>query len=295
MPVHTAKPRNNYKAYQFSLRTLLLAMVFLGCVLGWLARLRHQSRIAWEPIRAIKTFSPQATFIFSPENSQISRASRIEELLGIDHPNDVRTLVMRYPPKAPPIESTVGRLQSIEVLNMLSAEGISDDDLMPLSQFPRLQILRLMDSEITGTGLLSFANHDALKILDLSGAKKLSKDAGRAIAAIPCLEVVTLDNCPISEQLLDGLCESKNLQCIELRYTKVSDEMIPSLVALSSLRVINICNTAVTAKGIAALGRIQSLEKVVVCSKDTGLLPGIDELRSARPDIEVLSVICDHP
>lgn len=290
MPVNTTKPIGKYKAFQFSLRTLFLAMLFLGCVLGWLARLRHRSRIAWEPIRAINTFSPQATIIYRG-NSKVSRASKIEELLGIDHPNDVRLLVIQYPPKAPPIESTIGKLQSIEDLYIFRAEGVSDDDLMQLSKLPRLRMLTLRKSEITGKGFVGFANHSALRILDLSGTKNLSEDAGRTIAAIPCLEEVSLNNCPVSEQFLTGLCESDTLQVVNLKSTRISDKMVTSLVSLRRLRTIDIYKTAITAKGIAALGSIQSLEKVIICRDDVCLLPGVDALRLARPDVEVVCAI----
>ncbi|MFO0882766.1 MAG: hypothetical protein U0894_01020 [Pirellulales bacterium] len=47
----SAPPRRRW--FQFSLRTLLLAMLVFGCGLGWLANKRMKSQRAWEPIRAI--------------------------------------------------------------------------------------------------------------------------------------------------------------------------------------------------------------------------------------------------
>ncbi len=89
--------------------------------------------------------------------------------------------------------------------------------------------------------------------LDLAGCK-ISQEMIRAIADLPQLRKLSLQQSSISDADLQTMTLLKNLAVLNLRSTSISDQGIRSLQGLAALKKIFLYQTAVTKSGVQDLG-----------------------------------------
>jgi hypothetical protein len=155
---------------QFSLRTLLAAILVAGCLMGWVAYergLAADQQAAYKLIiakRGLTNFGPQS-----------ARSPWVRAILGEDVAAEGGCVEFG---DSSLTDDDIARLCSLRSLQRLSLQKnpITDKGLLHLSKLPRLKYLSLDETNITDTGLKSLHGCESLELLTLYGTR--TTDAG---------------------------------------------------------------------------------------------------------------------
>lgn len=163
--------------FQFSLRSLLVAMVLASIASAWLARERNEVRKRQEAIAAIEQ---QGGFVMY-NNAHAFRPRWLQLLLGDDSEGEV------------------------EVAG--TGENATDADLVPFARLTKLRGLYCDNSQVTDAGLVYLAQLSNLEMLDLMNTQVTN--AGPAhLTGLRKLNFLQLDDTWITDQ---GVREMKKL------------------------------------------------------------------------------------
>ncbi len=160
----------------------------------------------------------------------------------------------------------------------LEGEQVSDETLQTLATQPRLQVLSLRDTKVTGTGLQHLSSCRELRELVLLG-DHVSGDALAHLANFPQLR---------SLQLGRGL--QPELEELDTRAASVSlidDKAMKHLARLDSLSYLALDNTAVTRAGLELLRDLEHLKGIQIVRTTTINQEDVDALRTQMPETEI--------
>lgn len=255
--------------YQFSLRTLLIAVLLLSLAFGWLAARMERAR-GRETVDAIRRLGGSVYFDYQwDEDEQKWRFDGVRppsgwkaRLLGEDVGSKVRVVRL-----GPPTE-------------------VSDGDLRLLAGLTRLEFLQLCHTSITDEGLAHLEGLASLRLLDLGCTS--TSDAGlKHIRRLAALRELRLTGTRVTGA---GLVELKGLTRLEelwLGDLDVSDGELAHLEALTSLQRLDLAGTPVTDAGLIHLGRLANL--VYVDLRNTQFSPeGVKKLQTVFPQCEIV-------
>lgn len=267
----TARHRRRW--FQFSLRTLLLAMLVFGCGLGWLASKRMKSQKAWEPIRSAER---RRSFF------NLEEGTWVEKKLGIDVPKASKIVVVC---SSDLFES--GDLAQIPTLQDIQAFGpaVTDDDLKLLENLPELRSFDVHHSQITSQGLSHFRGLSKLEHLGIDGSDVT--DEGLTTLQLPHLKSLSIGWTSVTDAGVASLIKQTSLEDLNLQKTKVTDACIDSLLKMPNLRVVNLDSTAITDAGLGKLQGKNGLESITVplqFSKDS---PSVVLLLKCLPNLKI--------
>ena len=150
-PTTTPKPRRRW--LQFSLRTLMVLMLVIGCGFGWLAYQIKQARQQREAANVIEKLG--GTIDWHPTSGGMieTAMARAGKLLGQDLLVDVRSVYLDNTPVTDAGLEHLRGLTQLEWLN-LSHTQVADDGLAHLRGMTRLQELLLNDTPLNDHGLV---------------------------------------------------------------------------------------------------------------------------------------------
>lgn len=264
-------PRRRW--FQFSLRTLLLAMLVFGCGLGWLANKRMKSQQAWD---AIKTAQRQRGVL------RFEEGNWIEKKLGIDLPSKASIIITC---SRDLFES--GDLARIPTLQDIQVFGttVTDDDLRLLENLSELRSFNVHDSRITSQGLQYFRDLSKLEHLGVDFSDVT--DEGLATLQLPRLRSLSIGSTSVTDAGVASLTKQANLEVLNLSMTKVTDACIDSLLKMPNLRVVNIEGTAITDAGLAKLQGKTGLESVTVPARLSKDSPSVALLQRSLPNLKI--------
>jgi internalin A len=172
----------------------------------------------------------------------------------------------------------VSKLTGLEALDIAHTE-VTDFGLENLITLVNLKELALGRGRLTNTGLVALRMLPTLTYLDLSGARPTPPDApgGRGAAA------------NIPEETLKAIAELTDLRVLQLGYSAINADGLHILSSLKKVEKLGLqgCSRV----DDAALGELAGWKslKYLDLQEDPVTEKGLEMLRSARPELKVLS------
>jgi hypothetical protein len=187
---------------RFSLRSLLLATLILGCGFGWLAAELQRAKRQKDAVAHIRGVRGHATYAhqLDPERdwpgARLLRAACGNDFLGHVH--------------------------------RVSIHHARDQDLDYLSSLSRLRDLRLNSRHITDVGLSHLRGLNNLERLDLS-CEQVTDQGLQHIGGLERLETLDLYGTQVSDAGLLQLRGLTRLRALKVRHTHVTSAGVASL------------------------------------------------------------------
>lgn len=207
--------------------------------------------------------------------------------------------------------ASLSHQQTLERLTISTCGGITDQDLMSVSDFPNLLVLSITYIPIDGTGLqtllegapklelldLSFShitddglaviNHNGRNLSNLNLASTWITDAGREHwANLVRLGAIDLSNTSVSDLTAKELSQLPQLSWLNLKGTQITELGVVDLANLPKLEILNLDQTAVTGEGLRAFINHPSLKEIRISIALAGS-PGLMALVAAKPELKV--------
>lgn len=286
--------------FQFSLRTLLFAVLVAGLVL-WMARPAQRN---YQHQRAVSQLIDLGARIeFEGEKTGDWLESLIGARLGPQWYADVRGLTL-----GPAIADDDLRLleQVVEVRHLsLYGPQVTDAGLGRLATLEKLESLYLGCPQVTARGLTAVASLPRLEVADVEGVT-LDGEALAQLMRPPELRVLRLRDVTIAaggliqvppapirnlsfftvnvnDADLKHLSSLPAIEGLDLVGTSVTDAGLAHLAPLQTLRYLGLGGTGITGKGIRQLQHLPNLERlwlqaVSIRDEDFGSLAALPRL-----------------
>lgn len=148
----------------------------------------------------------------------------------------------------------VAALPNVQRLR-LDNTSIDDADLARVVGMSRLEVLTLNGTSISDRGLVSIASFRKLRILELGGTN-VSDGGLRALCHLEELKSLSLGDTDVRGAGLVHLTHLRNLQCLDLAYTSVGDDDFPILARFDQLQSLDVQGTAISASTLARLREV---------------------------------------
>lgn len=215
---------------RFSLRTLLLLVLFVSIGLTWLKIKMNQARQRRAVVEAIEKAGGAVNYDYfagrGPSDSSVPHWAR--EFFGDDFFFDVVAADSYH--QSTFDDNAAAYLKELTKLKVIELYGtqLTDAGFAHLEGLTNVEMLLLTDEQITDAGLAHFRRLTKLKLLVLTGTQVTG-------AGLKHLEGLT------------------NLEGLSLKDTKVSDAGLPHLAALTKLNGLDLSGTQVTDAGVTTL------------------------------------------
>jgi hypothetical protein len=241
------------RRFQFSLRTLLLAVLVVA-VLIWIA---EPARQTYEHRRVVNEL-----LRYRQTELDLDRWSWFESLIG----------------------SQLDPKQHASVRSVSLNVSTTDDDLRDLQYLPELKKLELICPNVTDAG---FEHMESLRDLEWL-AICCPNVTAKSIAILPRLpRLKELYVWPRSEAEIRSISECANLEVLNL-FGLVSDEGLEHLAQMGNLRELTLTEASslvsLTSRGLAHLNHLANLESLDVTApigdNDLAQLTGLSRLRT---------------
>jgi hypothetical protein len=151
----------------------------------------------------------------------------------------------------------------------LDSTKVADPGLEELKHLERLELLDLVNTQVTDAGMKNLKQLQNLRELSLDRTK-VADPGLKELKGLEGLEGLYLGHTKITDEGLKELKEFKNLRWVSLRGTQMTDAGLRELKGLKKLKRLNVVDTQVTAAGINELKA--ALPGVKVVDKDLGPL-----------------------
>ena len=305
-----ARPKRRW--LQFGMRSLLIAMLLVGCGMGWL---QHHVQLAKREKEAVsQLLLLGAVPVYSCPIDETGRLAK-EELaappwlrkwLGDEffyHAHELTIhggspwRVAHRLPTVKPLSRTdeAGRiiliddrlapladLRHLRVLELRATE-LTDNGLVHIRNLTQLEQVNLASTHVTDDGLSHLARLDRLTELNLSstnvhgsGLRHVSWD----------LEVLELTGSQVRPPGLRSLAKLNQLRVLGLANTRTDDDSLRHIAQLQALEALNLSESRITDAGIESLIKLQHLKSLDV-SETAITKAGGDQLRAKLPRAEI--------
>ena len=263
-PSQTAKPRRRW--YQFTLRTagvwIALLCLLLGSFAWWRDRAVRQRKVV-EELRGLgarvdyRYFSQSKwkyiATVDKPQN-EFFLCSWLRHYFGTDFVYDVDSVRVRTSPGLSIIQPESLRLA------------------LPLIQkCPRIRLLELEGSEVSGADLRNLPCLESLEELTLSPASRSVGSHGVLtdgdlvfLERATHLRLLDLANQPVGDTGLKHLGNCPGLQVLRLRDTNIGDEGLKHLSELTELVRLDLSHTRISDAGLKYLCNLKQLEELTL-------------------------------
>lgn len=222
-----ASPSSWWHRLRFSLRGLIILVLFLGCGLAGMAHSLHQARVQREAVAAIERSGGDVIYDWMWRDGDVVNGRPwwpqwLENRLGIDFLSHVVFAAFPFDHKISDAElEMLGRLPRLEELESFGSSA-TDTGLAHIGRLARLKKLDLSGSKVTDEGLVHLRGLTGLQQLDLSGTG--ITDAGLVhLAGLTGLQALDLANTGVSNAGVAHLKELSDLRSLDLLFTKVDD------------------------------------------------------------------------
>ena len=238
-----AKPKPKLRWYQFSLRTLLIAVTLFAILCSWFAvRLRaNQQKAALEKLDIRFAFYDYQIDPISPKGP---------------HEPAIPTWLLNWLGKDFFYDIVIIRIRRCEVA-----------DLENLKRLPKIRELILCESELSDKGLSLIKYCAQLQTLDISSTK-ISDEGLASLKNLPKLTEVMLSYDDITDHGLVNLQECMQIEKLELQGTKISDAGLQHLSKLTHLKKLGLGKNSITDAGLVHLDNLDQLECLSLDSTD---------------------------
>jgi Leucine rich repeat/Leucine Rich repeat len=296
---------------RFSVRALLIAVLVIGCAMGWLAR---TARIQREAVAAIQKGGgvPRYNWEFangSPvPNPKPWYPDWLGKTLGTDYLYHVTGV---YLPMGTEVElawvGELGRLESALIGGRglteagaahlaglaclrrlhLPSSRLGDRGYAFLESLTQLEGLNLGRANITDGSLAHFARLKRLRTLDLSHTR-IRGPGMTHLKGLKSLVNLQLEGSLLDDSGLEGIGAMTQLQHLDLAATQITDAGLEHLTGLRNLVALRLASTRISGSGLVHLKSLTSLKSLGLGStsikkKDTELT----QLKAALPGLKI--------
>lgn len=163
---------------------------------------------------------------------------------------------------------------------------ITDADLAPLRNLPRLSWIELHTTHVQGPGLAAIAHQTGLKRLFLNSNP--IEDTGLAqLRDLQQLDWLELSDTKINGDGLRHLEGLHQMRRLSLSFTHISDAALAFLVSMPALEQLHLESTPITDASVPTLIRMRGLNELYLA--DTSISDeGVAELQKALPNCKVI-------
>ncbi len=247
------KPRLRW--FQYSLRTLFLAVFLVSIGMSWVAVRIERARREREAVAAIVKLGGQVEYDYQVQQpggplpgADPPGPAWLRNLLG---ENFFATVVHVYLADSTALDPGLGHLKELTQLGTLNLmrTNVADASLEHLKGLTQLKALCLDSTKVTDAGIEHLKGLTQLQELDLGDTKVT--DAGlEHLKGLTQLQTLDLDATKVTDAGLEYLEGLTQLQTLGLRRTRVSDAGLERLKGLAKLETLYVFDTAVTYKGV---------------------------------------------
>jgi len=243
---------------RFSLRTVLLATLVAAVFFAWFGwRLRKSQRQAravavLQALGAVYTYDFQ-TFVYEGKGpgGRTWRSVKPVEVSGNSaYPRRLRKLL------------GVDFLHNITRVHLETSYRLADDDIdrlwSALGDLPDLVYLEASGPVTRPGAIRHLHNHKRLQRLALRWAHIADSDLA-VVAKMPRLELLNLNETPVSSDALIHASRAKSLRQLELHHTKISDAGLSHVAGLPQLKRLRLSGTDVGDEGVRHLRGLEGL------------------------------------
>ena len=159
----------------------------------------------------------------------------------------------------------IARMPSLRILHV-SRDQLTDEGLRSLGKLTSLEGLDLYGNPgITDEGLSALRSLHSLRHLRLGAASRLTDRAMTHLAALPSLKTLRLDARPITDEGLRHLSASRSLERLDLHgQERITGRGVARLGNLRQLKALDISSAAFTEADLAAIAAMANLEHLVL-------------------------------
>ena len=264
--VRGSKPHRSWQ--QFSLRTLLLAMLVLSVCFALFAWRLQRARRQAAAVATIRKLGGSITYDYQnvvvlanspPPQSTVP--TWLLKSLGEDFFHEVVAVLIasRSPKSQAEIDACWRGVAQLSKLDSLQAHGRWVDGRTTteaVRHHTMLRSLSLRDSNLRCADLEPLMQLSDLQFLDLSG-NPIADDVADYVSIFPKLTNLGLAQSKIGDAAMATLAENSNLAVISLNFTGVSDRGLENLAELQSLEVVMVKGTKVTPEGIKRFQQVR--------------------------------------
>jgi hypothetical protein len=285
---------------RFSLRTLLLAVLVIGVMLGgYVNRVRRQQAA----IAAIEKFGGGAMYDYEIKNDwydangESSVADWLRNRVADDYFHSIKLVV--FGPSTDlqeslrvEVEAADEVLRSLEGLPRLellytTKVPVSDEGMSYIGKLQCLQKLIIEDSSnVTDTGVAHLAGCRQLEALELSGDSQISDEGLRVISQLPRLKYLYLADNRCTDRGLAHIGQMRQLTALYLHYSNITDDGLAHVASLTELETLSLRDAQVTNAG---LRRLSGLKNLVTLSLERTQVSDVSELSAALPKCTIFS------
>jgi hypothetical protein len=275
--------------FQFSLRTLLVAVVLIGFGSAWLGVKVQKAREQKAAVDAILNSGGSVTYDYEsdsqgnhvPEPAASYGTKWLRPLLGIDFFQSVN--VVTYSGNHCVVAADLERLKDLPDLKtfaMLGHQVAPDVAFKPLADLTQLQVLCICDPALTDAGMEFLKKLSRLRILQLRAMGVT--DAGlECLKDLGQLEVLDLGGSPVAGAGLDQLKGLGQLKDLELSSTAVTDVGLRHLANLPQLEVLDV-REHVTSAELEHINGLKRLSVLTQCCMGDDDIPHLAVLTKLK-------------
>jgi hypothetical protein len=284
--------RRKRRWFQFSLRTLLVFVVLIGCGLGWLGVKVQKGRRQKAVVDAIvKSGAGLVTYDyeFDSQGRRVPNPAPpgpkwLQSLLGVDFFQRVDSVIYYgdYPVVAADLEC-IKDLPQLRALHVLGRQRMPVAAFKPLAVLTELETLHLNDPELTDAEMEYFKALTHLTMLDLRSSR--ITDAGlESLRGLTRLEVLDLRGAQVTDDGLERIKGLTQLTDLDLTGTLVTDAGLKYLENFTQLKDLQLGETHVTGAGLSHLKGLSQLSSLELDSNDDAIpfLAGLTQLKDLR-------------
>jgi Leucine-rich repeat (LRR) protein len=156
----------------------------------------------------------------------------------------------------------------------LRASWVSDGELAMLGRVPTLRQVDLSMTRVTDLGLRSLRTASALEEVNLYYAELITDEGLGAVRGWPRLKRLNLRGTKASDNALEYLSATPELEWLDLGYSQITDSGLYRLAGLTKLKTLVLGGNKLTETGLASISELPAIERLDLGGKqrtDSGL------------------------
>lgn len=257
--------------YQFSLRTLIVAMVVASVLLGLFASRLQRARRQAAAVAVIRdhgsveydyAYRRDGEMKLRLQNGKSNVPHWLLDRLGEDFFHDVVLVLARQQSLRSPTESDkFGQsISQLPTLEELYVDAYRDDeiDLSPLQGMRRLEHVSISGGRLNNASLDAIKPLPALRNLELDGVR-LEKPRLASLKRIRPLSELALRRIDLDLGDLSSVAACRNLQNLEIDGILVAGRDIDALAQLHQLKTLRLLRAQLTDRSLARLASLENL------------------------------------
>jgi hypothetical protein len=244
--------------FQFSVRALLVLVFVVAAPCSWLAAEMRNAKRQRESADAIRKLADDG-----------GRAGIFRELtIAYDFERDQAWLYDKLPYAPGPTwpSAVLGydffrRVEFVDVGTVRTT--VRDEDLRAVQDFPRLRVLFIGGPGITNAAVEHLNGLNRLEMLGIVDSEVTDSGIARlAELRLPSLRALSIDEAKVTPAVIDSIASMPGMTHLSLWKIKIDDRGIERLKALPRLESLELCQISLTDEGLKRIAELPNLKEL---------------------------------